>query len=111
MTKSVDALSARILFGEFMEQADSKNLRFLVSRRGKPKVVILGVEDYLRNFVKKDELLTEIQLSAQRTGLDKMTEDETAIEIQAYRRSKSTNKQRNGKALGKALRTQYKVFL
>jgi len=88
MTKSVDALAARTRFGELMEQADSENLRFLVSRRGKPKVVILGIEDYLRNFVKKDELLAEIQLNAQRAGLDKMTEDEIEIEVQASRRSK-----------------------
>ena len=88
MTKSVDALSARTRFGEIMEQADSENLRFLVSRRGKPKVVILGIEDYLRNFVKKDALLSEIQLSAQRTGLDKITEDEIEFEIQASRRSR-----------------------
>jgi len=93
VTRSIDALSARTRFGQLMEQAESKNLRFLVSRRGKPKVVILGVEDYLRNIVKKDELLTEIQLSAQTSGLDKMTENEIEVEIQASRRSKSRNKQ------------------
>jgi len=93
VTRSIDALSARTRFGQLMEQAESKNLRFLVSRRGKPKVVILGVEDYLRNIVKKDELLTEIQLSAQTSGLDKMTENEIEVEIQASRRSKSRNEQ------------------
>ncbi len=93
VTRSIDALSARARFGQLMEQAESKNLRFLVSRRGKPKVVILGVEDYLRNIVKKDELLTEIQLSAQTSGLDKMTENEIEVEIQASRRSKKRNEQ------------------
>jgi len=93
VTRSIDALSARTRFGQLMEQAESKNLRFLVSRRGKPKVVILGVEDYLRNIVKKDELLTGIQLSAQTSGLDKMTENEIEVEIQASRRSKSRNEQ------------------
>ena len=76
-----------------MEQAESKNLHFLVRRRGKPKVVILGVEDYLKNIVKKDELLTEIQLSAQISGLDKIPENEIEVEIQASRRSKSRNEQ------------------
>jgi hypothetical protein len=32
--------------------------------KGKPKVVILGVEDYLRNIVKQPEILTTIQLSS-----------------------------------------------
>jgi prevent-host-death family protein len=90
VTRSIDALSARTRFGELMEQAESKNLRFLVSRRGKPKVVILGVEDYLRNIVKKDELLAEIQVSSKRAGLDKMTEGEIDREIQATRRAKKT---------------------
>ena len=53
-------------------------------------MVILGVEDYLRNIVKKDELLAEIQLSSQRAGLDKITDDEIDREIQATRRSKRT---------------------
>jgi len=90
VTRSIDALSARTRFGQLMEQAESKNLRFLVSRRGKPTVVILGVEDYLRNIVKKDELLAEIHLSSQKAGLDKITEDEIELEIQGSRRSKKT---------------------
>ena len=57
MTKLIDALSVRTRLGEVMEEAEKENTRFLVSRRGKPVVVILGVEDYLRNVVKKNELL------------------------------------------------------
>lgn len=40
MTKLIDALSARTRFGELMEEAEKGKTRFLVSRRGKPKVVI-----------------------------------------------------------------------
>jgi prevent-host-death family protein len=92
MTKLIDALSVRTRLGEVMEQAEKENVRFLVSRRGKPKVVILGVEDYLRNVVKKDHLLAEIQLSAQKSGLDKISEGEIESEIQEYRRGKKPSK-------------------
>jgi prevent-host-death family protein len=92
MTKLIDALSVRTHLGEVMEEAQRENTRFLVSRRGKPAVVILGVEDYLRNFVKKDGLLAEIQLSAKKAGLDKMTETEIETEIRSYRRSKTRAK-------------------
>ena len=88
LTKLIDALSVRTHLGEVMEQVEKENVRFLVSRRGKPKVVILSVEDYLRNFLKKDQLLAEIQLNAQKSGLDKVSEDEIESEIQAYRQSK-----------------------
>lgn len=90
MTKLIDALSVRTRLGEVMEEAQKDNTRFLVSRRGKPAVVILGVEDYLRNFVKKDAVLAEIQLDAKKAGLDKMTDEDIDSEIHAYRRSKKT---------------------
>lgn len=92
MTKLIDALSVRTRLGEVMEQAEKENVRFLVSRRGKPKVVILSVQDYLRNVVKKDQLLAEIQFDAQKAGLDKLTEGEIDSEIQAYRRGKRKSK-------------------
>ena len=92
MTKLIDALSVRTRLGEVMEEAEKKNTRFLVSRRGKPSVVILGVEDYLRNIVKKNELLAEIQLGAKKAGLDKMTAGEIDAEIHSYRREKKNKK-------------------
>ena len=92
LTKLIDALSVRTHLGEVMEQVEKENVRFLVSRLGKPKVVILSVEDYLRNFLRKDQLLAEIQLNAQKSGLDKVSEDEIESEIQAYRRSKRQSK-------------------
>ena len=92
MTKLIDALSARTRLGEVMEEAEKENTRFLVSRRGKPAVVILGVEDYLRNIVKKNELLAEIQMGAEKAGLNKMTGREIEAEINSYRRSKKNEK-------------------
>jgi hypothetical protein len=81
-TKLVDALSVR-------RKRRKKKTRFLVSRWGKPKVVILSVEDYLKNVVKQPEILTTIQLSAQKARLDKMSNEEIEGEIASYRRSKT----------------------
>jgi len=84
----IDALSARTRFGELIEKVDAESIRYLVSRRGKPKVIILGIEDYLKNIIKKDKLLVEVQLSAKQAGLDKMTTSEVDSEIENYRKSK-----------------------
>jgi prevent-host-death family protein len=88
MTKLIDALTARTRFGELMDEVDADQVRFVVSRRGKAKVVIMSVRDYLTNVVKQPELLTRIQLSAQEAGLNKITEAEIEAEIAAYRKAK-----------------------
>lgn len=85
MTQLIDALSARTRFGELMQKAEKNNLRFLVSRRGKPTVVILSVDDYLRNILKKSKILAEIQQEAVATGLDKMTDEEIQEAIKQAR--------------------------
>jgi prevent-host-death family protein len=84
-TKLIDALSARTRFGELMESVEKKNVRYLVSRRGKAKVVILSVEDYLRNILKKPKLLADIQREAQKAGLDRMSDQEILAEIRFAR--------------------------
>jgi prevent-host-death family protein len=87
MTKLIDALTARTRFGELMDEVDADQVRFVVSRRGKAKVVIMSVRDYLMNVVKQPELLTRIQLSGQKAGLNKITEAEIEAEIAAYRKA------------------------
>lgn len=88
MTTMIDALSARTQFGKIMEEAQKKNVRFLVSRRGKPKVVILGVDDYLKNIVKQPKLITRILVSAKESGLDRLRDVEIEAEIKAFRKNR-----------------------
>jgi prevent-host-death family protein len=96
-TKLIGALSVRTHLGEVMEEVEKGNTRFLVSRRGKPKVVILGVQDYLKNIVKQPELLTRIQRSAEKAGQADMSEQEIEAEIAAYRKEKRPNPKGRGK--------------
>lgn len=92
MTKLIDALAARTNFGKLMEQSSKRQVRFLVSRRGKPQVVILGVEDYLKNIIRQPKLLADVQMSARAAGLDMLSDDEIDAEISAYRRSQKKKK-------------------
>lgn len=87
-TTTIDALTARTKFGELIEKISQKQSRFLINRRGKPKAVILSVEDYLKNIIKQPELLTRIQTDAQNSNLDQMTDSEIDTEITTYRQTK-----------------------
>ena len=92
VTLLIDALTARTRFGEIMEKAENEQARFVVSRRGKPKVVIMSVEEYLRSVVKTPDVLVKLQMDAKNAGMDKISEVEIDAEIQAYRKSKVTKK-------------------
>src|SRR5271157_38162 len=98
VTKLIDALDARTHFGEVMAEAEKGNARFLVSRRGKPKVMILSVADYLKNVVKEDAIFAEIQLTAKQLGLDKTTEAEIEAEIAASRQERRKDKKRSNRS-------------
>lgn len=88
ITTTIDALAARTKFGELIEKISQKQSRFLINRRGKPKAVILSVEDYLKNIIKQPELLTRIQTDAQNNNLDQMSDSEIEAEIITYRQTK-----------------------
>lgn len=87
-TKLINALAARTHFGEIMEEVERNQVRFVVSRRGRPTMIMLSVRDYLRNIVKKSELLADIQLEAQTAGMETITDDDIDQEIKAYRQAK-----------------------
>ena len=92
VTLLIDALTARTRFGEIMAKAANEQARFVVSRRGKAKVVIMSVEDYLRSVVKTPDVLVKLQMDAKKAGMDKISDTEIDAEIQAYRKSKLTKK-------------------
>ncbi len=85
-TKLINALTARTHLGEIMDEVERDQVRFVVSRRGRPKLIMLSVHDYLQNIIKKSELLADIQLEARAAGMDNIAEEAIDAEIQAYRR-------------------------
>ena len=92
VTVLIDALTARTRFGEIMEKAEKEQTRFVVSRRGKAKVVIMSVEEYLRSIVKTPEILVKLYNDARKAGMDNISDAEIDAEIKAYRDSKLKKK-------------------
>ena len=66
---------ARKELSRLIREARKANTRFLLSKRGKPQAVVLSVDDFLKNVLKKDRLsvIAEIQMESKEKGLDKVT--------------------------------------
>jgi len=86
MTKLIDALTVRTRFGEIMETVEREQVRYVVSRRGKAKMVLMSVRDYLKNIVKKPDILVQLQMDAKKAGRDTISDQEIDAEIAAYRK-------------------------
>jgi prevent-host-death family protein len=86
-TKLIDALTVRTRFGEIMETVEREQVRYVVSRRGKAKMVLMSVRDYLKNIVKKPDILVQLQMDAKKSGRDAISDQEIDVEIAAYRKS------------------------
>jgi prevent-host-death family protein len=92
MTKNVPAFIARTQFGQILERASKNKERFLVTKKGEAKAIILGVEDYLRTIVETPGSLSVLQEQAQKSGTDKLALEEIEKEINAVRRIKTKKK-------------------
>ena len=51
-------------------------------------MILLNVREYLKNIVKKSELLANVQIEAQKAGKEAITDEEIDAEIGAYRQAK-----------------------
>src|SRR5919198_914132 len=92
MAKNVPAFIARTQFGQILERVAKNKERFLVTKKGEAKAIILGVEDYLRAVVKTPQSLSDLQKQAKKSGADKLTLEEIEKEINAVRRIKHKKK-------------------
>ena len=92
VTKSLPAFIARTQFGQILERVSQNRERFLVTKKGEAKAVILGIEDFLQAVVKTPKSLAALQEQAKKRGLDKLTLEEIEEEIAAVRRAKAPHK-------------------
>jgi len=88
VTKSLPAFIARTQFGQILERVSGNRERFVVTKKGEAKAIILGVEDFLQAVVKIPPELAAIQADAKKRGVEKLTLEEIEKEIQAVRRTK-----------------------
>ncbi len=89
VTRIVPALTARTQFGQILKRVRTNRERFVVDRRGEPQAVIMGVEDYLKNFAKRPAALKRIRQEAKARRLDRLSLREINLEIAGYRRKRS----------------------
>ncbi len=59
--------------------------RFVIAVRGKPKVVVMGVDDYNSLIAAPPGIMAEIHALSKANGTDKLTTEEIDAEIAAYR--------------------------
>lgn len=89
LPQSISALAARTQFGQVMKRASgAKQERFVVDKRGEPKVVIMGIKDFLTAIAPETEVMAAIRTASKRNGTDKMSMREIDREIAAYRKER-----------------------
>jgi len=69
----ITALVARTQLGQVLERAAGNSERFLVARRGEATAVILGVEDYMKNVVRKPKLMGRLAQQAALSGTGRLS--------------------------------------
>ncbi len=82
----ISALTARTQFGQIMRRATRKDERFLVDRRGKPQVIIMGVKDYIKTIAPAPRALKKIWAESKRKATNRLTMPQIDAEIRAARR-------------------------
>jgi len=87
MTKNIPAFIARTQFGQILDRAANRNERFVVTKKGEAKAIILGVEDFLQATGETPASLVRLQQQAKKSGANKMSLEEIEKEIDAVRKA------------------------
>ena len=82
-----------------MRRARENEDRFVVDKRGEPQVVIMGIEDFLKNIAPEPAILAAIRHTAKRRKTSNLTVREIDQEVAAYRREQ--NKKKHAKTTGR----------
>ncbi len=86
--KIITALTARTQFGQILRRAGQHQERFIVDRRGRPEVVIIGIRDFISTMAPEPEVLRAIRAEAKRNKTSSLTSRQIDREISAYRRER-----------------------
>jgi len=90
MTKNVPAFIARTQFGQILERVADGKERFVVTKKGEAKAIILGIPDFLQATGETPASLAALQQQAKRSGADTLTLEEIEKEIAAVRSAPKT---------------------
>jgi prevent-host-death family protein len=81
----VSTTTARTQFDQILKSVEDNEERFIIDRRGDPKAVLMGIEDFIRTIAPEPEALRAIRADAKAKGTDKLGMRQIAAEIAAYR--------------------------
>lgn len=91
IARVIPALTARTQFGQILKRAGQSKERFVVERRGEPGVVIMGIDEYLRNFMKPGCVVDEIHKYVRRKKLKPLSMAAINREIKLARGERRKN--------------------
>jgi hypothetical protein len=77
----VSALTARTQLGQILKRVTGKKERFLIGRRGQPRAIILGIEDFMQTFAPAPDWLEKSWQAAERNGAASMSMRQIDAEI------------------------------
>ena len=92
ITKSLPAFLARTQFGQILERVSEHHDRFLVTKNGEAKAVIMGIEDFLNAVAGTPDSLAALQRQATVKGNSRLSLEEIEAEIAAVRSKKSSDR-------------------
>ena len=87
MPTVISALTARNRFGKILDEVDIQRRSFVVEKRGSPKAIILGVQDYIKLAAPEPEVLKSLGEASIRRGTDRLTMSQIDRVIKAARTS------------------------
>ena len=68
--------------------AGKKQERFVVDKRGEPKVIIMGVRDFLKTIAPEPAVLAAIRAESVKNKTSKISRKQIDVEIAAYRKER-----------------------
>ena len=86
----ISALAARNRFGKILDEIAAHHRSFVIEKRGIPRAILLGIQDYIRLAAPEPEVLKRIGESSTRRGTSKLTPGQIDRVIKAAR----TNRRR-----------------
>ena len=73
MSNVISALTARSQFGQILEEVEKDRRSFVIEKRGSPKAILLGIQDYIRLAAPEPEILKKLGEVSVRRGTDKLS--------------------------------------
>lgn len=85
----VSALRARTHFGSLLRQVEEERGSLVIEKRGTPRAVLVGIQDYVRLAAPEPEILKVIGEESKQNRTDSLTEREIEQVIRKARARKT----------------------